>query len=288
MRVPSDIQSDRPLGPVFTKQDMLSFSKWFDEKGLEKEQTDSGKILVMNKKSCLGCHQLNDEGGRIGPSLNRSSLNYTPEWLYAWISNPQNFRPGTRMPNLGLEPKEARAIASFLVSFQPEEEDEELEAPETWKQYLSSEGDAKRGEKVFHDPEGIANCSKCHLVKGRGGTVGPDLSFAGTSRTRKFLLESILNPSAVITHGYQTVMILTKNRKFITGIKKNEDESGIDIMDKAGKNLHIPREKIKKFKIQKISTMPGNFKDLLEIQDVTDVLAYLESLTLPVFASSAN
>ena len=288
MRVPSDIQSDRPLGPVFTKQDMLSFSKWFDEKGLEKEQTDSGKILVMNKKSCLGCHQLNDEGGRIGPSLNRSSLNYTPEWLYAWISNPQNFRPGTRMPNLGLEPKEARAIASFLVSFQPEEEDEELEAPETWKQYLSSEGDAKRGEKVFHDPEEIANCSKCHLVKGRGGTVGPDLSFAGTSRTRKFLLESILNPSAVITHGYQTVMILTKNRKFITGIKKNEDESGIDIMDKAGKNLHIPREKIKKFKIQKISTMPGNFKDLLEIQDVTDVLAYLESLTLPVFASSEN
>jgi len=83
-------------------------------------------------------------------------------------------------------------------------------------------------------------------------------------------------------------MILTKNRKFITGIKKNEDESGIDIMDKAGKNLHIPREKIKKFKIQKISTMPGNFKDLLEIQDVTDVLAYLESLTLPVFASSEN
>ena len=175
-----------------------------------------------------------------------------------------------------------------MVSFQPEEEDEELEAPETWKQYLSSEGDAKRGEKIFHDPEGIANCPKCHLVKGRGGTVGPDLSFAGTSRTRKFLLESILNPSAVITHGYQTVMILTKNRKFITGIKKNEDESGIDIMDKAGKNLHIPREKIKKFKIQKISTMPGNFKDLLEIQDVTDVLAYLESLTLPVFASSEN
>jgi hypothetical protein len=34
--------------------------------------------------------------------------------------------------------------------------------------------------------------------------------------------------------------------------------------------------------------MPGNFKDLLEIQDVTDVLAYLESLTLPVFASSEN
>ena len=288
MTVPSDVQSELPRNPILTKEDMLSFSKWFAEKGQAKEHTDSGKTLVINKKSCLGCHQLNDEGGRIGPNLNRSSFNYKPEWLYAWISNPQNFRPGTRMPNLGLEPKEAREIASFLVSFQPEEENENFEFPEGWKQYLYSEGDAKRGEKIFHNPEGIANCSKCHLVKGRGGTVGPDLSFAGTSRTRKFLLESILKPSAVITHGYQTVMILTKNRKFITGIKKNEDESGIDIVDKDGSNLHIPREKIKKFKIQKISTMPGNFKDLLEIQDVTDVLAYLGTLTLPDISNSDN
>ena len=286
--VPDNVQSERPLRPVLTKPDMLSFSKWFTEKGQKKEQVDFGKILVTNKKSCLGCHQLNDEGGRIGPNLNRSSFNYKPEWLYAWISNPQNFRPGTRMPNLGLEPKEVRAITSFLVSFQPEEEDEKFATPEDWKQYLSTKGDPKRGENIFYDSEGIANCSKCHLVKGRGGAVGPDLSYVGTSRTREFILESILNPSVVITHGYQTVMILTTNRKFITGIKKNEDESGIDILNKEGKNLHIPRENIKKFKIQKISTMPGNFKDLLEIQDITDVLAYLGSLTLPAITNSEN
>jgi putative heme-binding domain-containing protein len=286
--VPDNVQSERPLRPVLTKADMLSFSKWFSENGQAKEQTDSGKTLVMNKKSCLGCHQLNDEGGKIGPSLNRSSSNYKPEWLYAWISNPQNFRPGTRMPNLGLEPKEVRAITSFLVSFQPEEEDEKFATPEDWKQYLSTKGDPKRGENIFYDSEGIANCSKCHLVKGQGGAVGPDLSYVGTSRTREFILESILNPSVVITHGYQTVMILTTNRKFITGIKKNEDESGIDILNKEGKNLHIPRENIKKFKIQKISTMPGNFKDLLEIQDITDVLAYLGSLTLPAITNSEN
>ena len=286
--VPKDVQSDRPLEPVLTRPDMLSFSKWFAEKGQKKEQVDFGKILVTNKKSCLGCHQLNDEGGRIGPNLNRSSFNYKPEWLYAWISNPQNFRPGTKMPNLGLEPEEVRAITSFLVSFQAEEGDEKFETPEDWKQYLSAKGDPKRGENIFYDSEGIANCSKCHLVKGRGGAVGPDLSYVGTSRTRKFLLESILNPSAVITHGYQTVMILTKNQKFITGIKKNEDESGFDIVDKEGKNLYISREKIKKFKIQKISSMPGNLGDLLKVKDVTDVLAYLESLTLPVITNSEN
>ena len=288
VNVPGNVQLERPRKPVLTKSDMLLFSKWFADKGTNKEQTDSGKTLVMNKKSCLGCHQLNDEGGKIGPSLNRSSFNYKPEWLYAWISNPQNFRPGTKMPNLGLEPEEVRAITSFLVSFQAEEGDEKFETPEDWKQYLSAKGDPKRGGNIFYDSEGIANCSKCHLVKGRGGAVGPDLSYIGTSRTRKFLLESILNPSAIITHGYQTVMILTKNRKFITGIKKNEDESGFDIVDKEGKNLYISREKIKKFKVQKISSMPSNFGDLLKVKDVTDVLAYLESLTLPAITTSAN
>ena len=83
-------------------------------------------------------------------------------------------------------------------------------------------------------------------------------------------------------------MILTTNRKFITGIKKNEDESGVDITNKEGKHLNIPREKIKKFKIQKISTMPGNFKDLLEIQDIRDVLAYLGSLTLPAIITNSD
>ena len=286
--VPDNAKSERPLKPILTKEEILSFSNWFADKGKAKEQTDSGKILVMNKKSCLGCHQLNHEGGRVGPSLNRSSFNYKPEWLYAWISNPQNFNPDTKMPNLGLEPNEVRAITSFLVSFQPEEEDDEFEIPEGWKQYLSGDGNPKRGEKIFNDSEGIANCSKCHLVKGQGGTVGPDLSFAGTSRTREFLLESILKPSAVITHGYETIMILTKNRKLITGIKKSEDDLGIDLVDKGGREIHIPREKIKKSKTQKISTMPGNFKDLLEAQDIIDVLAYLESLILPVITSAEN
>ena len=285
--VPESVKSKRPIRPALTRSDMASFSKWFAEKGQEKKQVDTGKLLVMNKKSCLGCHQLNDEGGRIGPNLNRASTNYKPEWIYAWISNPQIFRPDTKMPNLGLGPEEARVIAAFLVSFQPEEEDEiENKISGDWKQYLSAKGDPKRGEKIYNDPKGTANCSKCHLVKGQGGSVGPELSFVGTSRTREFLLESILDPDAVITSGYKTILILTKEGKFITGIKKNEDDSGFDIVDKNGKDRHIPRNRIKKFKTQKVSTMPGNFKDLLETQEVADLLAYLGTLTLPIITSS--
>ena len=43
-----------------------------------------------------------------------------------------------------------------------------------------------------------------------------------------------------------------------------------------------------KFKTQKISTMPGNFEDLLTTQDVADVLAYLSTLRLPSINKSIH
>ena len=76
-------------------------------------------------------------------------------------------------------------------------------------------------------------------------------------------------------------MILTKAGKFLTGVKVNEDDSAIDILDKEGTPLHIPKDKIKKFKTQKISIMPGNFKEVLSVEEVQDLLAYLGTLTIP-------
>jgi putative heme-binding domain-containing protein len=290
VNVPKNLTTKRPNNIAISKSDRDTFSRWFSTEGTKNNLIKVGESLVMNKESCLGCHQLNTEGGRVGPNLNRSGFNYPPAWIYTWISNPQMFRPNTKMPHLGLSPKEARAITSFLISFEPDNEEEggDLADSVELNKYLSIKGDSKRGETIFKDPEGIANCSKCHLVKTEGGTVGPVLSFIGTSRTREFLLESIIDPSRVITSGFNTIMILTKNRKFITGIKINEDESGLYIVDKNGKELHVPLDKIKKSKVQKISTMPGNFKDLLSTQDIADILAYLETLTFSEITPSVN
>ena len=290
VKVPKKINTKRPNNTAISKADIDFFSRWFSAEGTESNLIKVGESLVINKKSCLGCHQLNDEGGRVGPNLNRSGFNYPPAWIYTWISNPQTFRPNTKMPHLNLSPKEARAITSFLISFEPDNEEEGSDLADSVElnKYLSIKGDSKRGETIFKDPEGIANCAKCHLVKTDGGSVGPVLSFIGTSRTREFLLESIIDPSRVITSGFNTIMILTKNRKFITGIKINEDESGLYIVDKNGKELHVPLDKIKKSKVQKISTMPGNFKDLLSTQDIADILAYLETLTFSLMAPSLN
>ncbi|QPJ66214.1 MAG: c-type cytochrome [Candidatus Nitrohelix vancouverensis] len=275
VEAPAHADSKRPVGIAVEPADIEFFLRWFEAQGKKMEWRQLGEKLFWSKKSCLACHKIGEEGGQVGPDLSRASLNYRPEWMYAWIKNPQKFQPHTKMPNVGLDDKQAWAIVSYLSNL-----DIEVEGiSDEWSSFLSLEGDAERGKKLFFDAEGKANCSKCHAVKGVGGSVGPDLSYTGSSRTPLFLLESILDPKAVITAGYYSLMVLTKDRKFITGIRKNEDASGIELVDKDGNLVYISRDQIKKFKKQKISMMPGNFKDILSPQEIADCLAFLKTLT---------
>ncbi len=270
--LPPDTPKTRPASPPLTHDSLQQFSEWFSKNGKNPSLIDQGEKLFRKKKSCFACHQLEEEGGIVGPDLSRASFLYPTEWIFSWIGHPQGTKPETKMPNLGLSNEECRAITAFLASLKGKGIKRE------WQAFLDAPGDPEKGEKLFFDAEGTGNCGKCHRVNGKGGKVGPQLSFVGSSRTQAFLLESILNPKAVITSGYSSILILTKKGKFITGVKVNEDDSSIDLLDKEGNARHIPKDEIKKFKTQKISIMPGNFKDILTSEEVRNLLAYLGTL----------
>ncbi|MCH8207748.1 MAG: c-type cytochrome [Nitrospinae bacterium] len=275
--VPEEASKESPAQRPFDYQIIKTFSEWYSKNGKNKETLDWGQKLFFKKKSCLACHQIEDEGGRVGPDLSRAGFLYKPEWLYSWLMNPQHFKPQSKMPNLGLGVEEDQAITAYLASLPAEP----IEAPEEWRGYLSKKGNSEKGKELFNNPEGKAFCAKCHRVNKEGGEVGPDLSYVGISRSLPFILESILEPKKVITVGYASVLILTKEGKFLTGVKVNEDDSAIDILDKEGTLLHVPKDKIKKYKTQKISIMPGNFKEILSVEEIQDLMAYLETLTIP-------
>ncbi len=272
--LPEGTSKTRPATPTHPYDPLTDFSEWFLKHGAEPDLIARGEKIFRKKKSCLACHQLEDGGGKVGPDLSRAGFSYTPEWIFTWTGNPQRLKPATSMPNLGLNNEECRIITAFLSSLRGEG------IKKGWQGYLKTPGDPEQGKQLFFDAEGRANCGKCHTVNGRGGKVGPPLSFVGTSRTQGFLLESLLNPKAVITSGYSSILILTKKGKFITGVKVNEDDSSIDLVNKEGNKLHISKSEIKKFKTQKISIMPGNFKDILTTDEVRHLLAYLGTLKI--------
>ena len=267
--IPKEADDQRPKIKKISKKDWTDFKAWKKAGGLESD-AGLGELLVNNKKSCPACHSIEDEGGALGPDLTRAGLLYSPEWLYQWLNNPQAVKPNTKMPDQGLSDKEVKAIISFLAGMVGEDEDEPLK--------VAKKNDPKNGKKLFFDLKGKAKCAKCHSINEEGGQIGPDLSFVGSSRNDNFIVESILDPSKVLTSGFSTVSVITKDGKFYNGIQKNEKLTSFDLVDENGKISSIERNRVNKFKFGDKSLMPDNFKTELSEQDVTDIASYLKSL----------
>jgi mono/diheme cytochrome c family protein len=75
---------------------------------------ETGKKLYSNKYGCNGCHSVGDEGGKVGPALDRAGFRLNGTWIYRWVKNPQAMKPETRMPALGLSDADAKAVVMYL------------------------------------------------------------------------------------------------------------------------------------------------------------------------------
>ncbi|MDR4495436.1 MAG: c-type cytochrome [Nitrospirales bacterium] len=78
------------------------------------KQVEIGKAIYSQKYGCHGCHSLNDEGGLVGPALDRAGFRLNPTWIYRWILYPQSMKKHTRMPNLGISTEDAKALTYYL------------------------------------------------------------------------------------------------------------------------------------------------------------------------------
>jgi cytochrome c oxidase subunit 2 len=82
---------------------------------------------VFIGEACSGCHAIRgtNAAGNVGPDLthlaSRTTLAAltipnTPSYLARWIENPQQFKPGVKMPSLHLTPSEVKDIVAYLES----------------------------------------------------------------------------------------------------------------------------------------------------------------------------
>lgn len=91
---------------------------------------DKGKNLYFNKYGCNGCHSVGDTGGLVGPALDRAGFRLNDTWVYRWIRYPQGMKKHTRMPNLGLDDGDARAVTAFLETLRAPKPDKPIPLPE--------------------------------------------------------------------------------------------------------------------------------------------------------------
>jgi cytochrome c oxidase subunit 2 len=84
---------------------------------------------VFETSSCVLCHAVQGSGASasIGPDLTHfgsrrriaaSPLPNNPQWLAAWITNPQKLKPGSNMPATALTEADLRDLVAYLGSLQ--------------------------------------------------------------------------------------------------------------------------------------------------------------------------
>jgi mono/diheme cytochrome c family protein len=88
-----------------------------------------GKRLYSNKYGCNGCHSINEEGGKVGPALDRAGFRLNGTWIYRWVKNPQAMKPETRMPALGLSDTDAKAVTMYLGTLRAPKSDAQTDKP---------------------------------------------------------------------------------------------------------------------------------------------------------------
>lgn len=135
-------------------------------------------------------------------------------------------------------------------------------------------GDAHRGQDVFRSSK--AACSACHRIGYVGGNIGPELTKIGRSRSRKDLVESIAFPSHRIAQGYTSTSLLTKEDQVLSGLVAFEDDQRIELVVAADKRVSIEKRDVAQRSSSNTSLMPAGIDKVLTIQELSDLIAFLE------------
>ncbi len=141
---------------------------------------------------------------------------------------------------------------------------------------LKVKGNAAKGAEVFRRE--TTGCVKCHVVRGEGRDVGPALSEIGTKLAREALYESILDPSAGISFGFEAWQITLKSGDEAFGLKASETPDEVAIKDTNGLVTRHKRTDIAAMQQTKTSIMPSGLQQTMTTQELADLVEYLSSL----------
>ena len=171
--------------------------------------------------------------------------------------------PNTTMPSSSAPDEDLWAIVAYLRSLATAGGD------------TASGGSVAAGERTFQ-----AMCVSCHAINGRGGRLGPDLSRAG-SQPRQQVIASIRTPSAAMANGYRPVTLVLADGRRLRGTEKSEDAFSIQIMDTQQRLQGYLKADLRDVLQETTSLMPPFPPERLNDADLTDLLAFLSSVSGP-------
>ena len=226
---------------------------------------DPGAIAqgrYLFRARCSLCHGMDARGGR-GPDLTTGNFVHgdTDQALFNTI---QRGVPGTEMAGQRADRplEETWMVVAYLRS---------LGAGESG----TARGDPAAGERIFWDQ---TKCSTCHMVNGKGGRLGPDLSRIGAARSRKFFEDKIRDPNKDLPPERWLVTVVLRDGQRLTGVRRNEDTFSVQLMDSQERLHSFFKKDVRDVTSEQRSAMPAFPEAQLSAGQLDDLVAYLVSL----------
>ena len=202
-----------------------------------------------------------------------------------------------RIPRADLTPFHARQIRSLddpaLTTKLGQVWGEFRDSPEQarqligkWKAQLTpgilARADLGQGRAMFN-----VVCASCHTLFGEGGKIGPDLSGAGRDNL-DYLLENILDPSAVVSADFRMSVVTLKDGRVFNGMISAKTDRTITLQTMT-EVLTLERAEVASMESSALSLMPEGLLESLKPEQARDLIGYLMHQTqvpLPIATAS--
>ncbi|WDQ14954.1 DUF7133 domain-containing protein [Rhodopirellula sp. P2] len=173
----------------------------------------------------------------------------------------------------------------LALAAEKSDEAESLSAPFvkqwTWDELESALPQARHGRSWEQGRAalGKAQCMKCHRVNEQGSPTGPDLTHVGRRFDEQALLESIAQPSKVIDEKYRLSTYVLDSGQVITGRPIGVSATVITVQTDSlrSETVALKRAEIEQTSPANLSLMPSGLLDVLTLDEILDLIAYLKS-----------
>lgn len=171
---------------------------------------------------------------------------------------------------------EVKAEAAKILPLPPSQNSTPLPSV---TELVKMKGDAANGAKVYARPS--PGCINCHVAKGQGTELGPNLTEIGSKLGKDALFESILDPSAGISFGSEAWDVTLKNGDEAYGLIASETVDELSLKAVGGIVTKLKKADIVSRQQSKLSIMPTGLQQGMTTQEFVDLVEFLSSLRKP-------
>lgn len=145
-----------------------------DPPSLSAFERRKAETLLRDRHSCLGCHRLDGDGGRVGPALDGVARRRPASYLRRVVAHPASAAPGIVMPRIPMTDRRRRLLVGYLAGLDSASADDPpgagylslvnhpLRAPTEKERGTGTEDrEATTGARLYRE-----RCASCHGADG--------------------------------------------------------------------------------------------------------------------------